>query len=163
MVLMKKCFKCNINKNLTEFYRHSEMKDGYVNKCKECNKQDVRRNYSYNKQHYQKYDKNRQRMNKTRIFNHRYSQIKQRVEGRAARKYFVEGMDVLSYSEYSKWVINNMEQFESLYNEWVKSGFKRKYTPSIDRINNTKGYTSDNMRWITQSDNSKKYNKKFPF
>lgn len=38
---MKKCFKCHINKNLNDFYKHSTMSDGHLNKCKDCTKKDV--------------------------------------------------------------------------------------------------------------------------
>lgn len=37
---MKKCFKCGIEKPLTEFYVHKKMGDGHLNKCKICTRLD---------------------------------------------------------------------------------------------------------------------------
>jgi hypothetical protein len=39
---LKKCFKCNEERDLTEFYKHKGMLDGHLNKCKACTKKDVR-------------------------------------------------------------------------------------------------------------------------
>lgn len=46
--MAKVCFKCGIKKNLSEFYAHPQMGDGHLNKCKECNKKDVKDNYRIN-------------------------------------------------------------------------------------------------------------------
>lgn len=57
----KVCFKCNVVKPLDQFYKHPQMGDGYLNKCKECNKNDVKENYIANKQMEGYIDKERKR------------------------------------------------------------------------------------------------------
>lgn len=39
---MKKCFKCNHDKELEEFYAHKQMRDGHLNKCKSCTRIDTK-------------------------------------------------------------------------------------------------------------------------
>jgi hypothetical protein len=56
---MKTCFKCKRNKPLTEFYRHPQMGDGRLGKCKDCTKKDVAENYRANIDHYVEYEKQR--------------------------------------------------------------------------------------------------------
>lgn len=40
----KKCFKCENILPLDEFYKHPKTSDGYLNKCKVCTKNDVKKN-----------------------------------------------------------------------------------------------------------------------
>ena len=42
---MKKCFKCGIEKDLSNFYKHKQMSDGHLNKCIVCTKNDIKIRY----------------------------------------------------------------------------------------------------------------------
>ncbi len=59
MIHSKKCFKCNTVKSLDEFYKHDRMADGYVNKCKTCNKLDVLNHRLKNIERIRQYDRDR--------------------------------------------------------------------------------------------------------
>jgi ribosomal protein S27AE len=58
-MLRKVCFKCQTEKDITEFYKHKMMADGHVGKCKTCNRADVRENYQKNHDHYIAYERKR--------------------------------------------------------------------------------------------------------
>lgn len=56
---MKTCFKCNINKPLNKFYKHAQMIDGHLNKCKECTKLDAKKHREENIDKLLMYDRQR--------------------------------------------------------------------------------------------------------
>lgn len=55
----KVCFKCGVLKPLSDFYKHAEMKDGHLNKCKTCTKRDVSQHRCENIEKVRGYDRNR--------------------------------------------------------------------------------------------------------
>jgi len=59
MLHQKQCFKCEEIKSIDEFYKHKQMGDGYLNKCKECTKKDVKNVRKNRFDYYKNYDKQR--------------------------------------------------------------------------------------------------------
>lgn len=55
----KTCFKCDQTKPLEDFYKHKGMKDGRLNKCKDCTRKDTKENRDKNIDHYRAYDRAR--------------------------------------------------------------------------------------------------------
>lgn len=71
---IKTCVRCNNEKLLSEFYRHSAMKDGHLNKCKDCTREDVKRNREKRKEYYKNYDKKRATQPHRVAARHKYQQ-----------------------------------------------------------------------------------------
>lgn len=74
----KRCFKCQQEKPLDEFYKHSQMADGHLNKCIECTKKDMAIYRLQNLEKVRAYDnvraKQRKRQLHSRLWNIRYPQ-----------------------------------------------------------------------------------------
>ena len=60
--MIKKCFKCGIEKDLSMFYVHPTTKDGYLGKCIECTKEDATKQRNKNIEYYRAYDRQRSKL-----------------------------------------------------------------------------------------------------
>jgi ribosomal protein S27AE len=56
MIRSKECFKCKTIMPLIEFYKHSAMGDGHLNKCKKCTKNDATTHRNKNLEKIRAYD-----------------------------------------------------------------------------------------------------------
>jgi len=163
METKKVCFKCKIKKDINNFYKHPEMKDGCTNKCKDCTKKDNKANWHLKITEKKAYDFHRHRYSVDRLLKHKYYLICTRCKRNknGVFKKSVDGSTPPSKEDWLSWCYTkkNYTKFMSMYNKWVASGFVRKLTPSIDRVNNSGVYTINNLQWLTLSENCKKYNK----
>ena len=133
--IMKKCNKCGEVKPLEDFYKDKRYK--YITKhyckCKKCCVD---------------YSENHRRSVKGKaleIFSGQGKSSKQR------------GYNPPTYSrdEFIDWMLNNQDYIR-LHDEWVKSGYNKNLTPSVDRLDDYKRYSFDNIRVVTWEENLRK-------
>jgi ribosomal protein L40E len=172
----KICKKCNSSLPITEFYKSATTKDRLMIKCKKCHYKSMRALVLANPEYHRHYQKvysinNRERLKKiskkyretikhnpSYIIGSRYNLMKSRVNGTSTHKSSAFGKQLCTKEEYLDWCNKTQKDFTRIYNFWLKSGCKLKFTPTVDRINNNIGYIPENMQWLSQSDNRKKEN-----
>tara|TARA_R110000822_G_scaffold23066_4_gene71606 strand:+ start:4911 stop:5504 length:594 start_codon:yes stop_codon:yes gene_type:complete len=129
---MKVCKECNKEKELSLFY-------GVQGECKECTKKRVKDN---SQRVGSKYD-----FSEIGVVRVIYKTQKRHNKSR--------GYGDMPYTkkELSTWLYSN--HFKSLYDSWVRSGWIKSKKPSIDRINDFKGYSFSNIKLGTWASNIK--------
>lgn len=141
---MKKCFKCGIKKDLVEFYRHKQMADGYLNKCKDCAKIDTNNNPKvFSNKVEGSYDRTEKGVIRV-IYKTQKANSKRR--GHFPPNY--------SKAELFSWLYAN--GYKKLYHVWVQSGYEKRLKPSCDRLDDYQGYSLDRLRLVTWGDNKNK-------
>ena len=132
---MKKCAKCKEVKPLEEFHNNKKMKQGKTSYCKPCASKSIK--------------KYRRTLigNAIAIYNHQKLSSKRR--GYHPPAYAKQ--DLVDFLLSNKKYIN-------LHSEWVESGYENSLVPSVDRIDDYKGYSLDNIQVMTWKENRIKSN-----
>ncbi len=86
----------------------------------------------------------------------KYRNMKSRIEGvQKAKHHLYVGKDLLSKEDFYNWSKGDPE-FWRRFKIWEVSGYQRKLSPSVDRIDSKKGYLIGNMEWVDHSENSRR-------
>lgn len=128
----KKCSKCGSEKVLSKYRKDKRASDGLRSQCADCE------------------DEDRLTRDRTEI-----GVIKGFLRDQRTRsKKRGHKMPTYTFDELSKWVLNN-PKWNTLLEKWEESNYETKHKPSIDRKDNTRGYSFDNIQLITWEDNFK--------
>lgn len=88
-----------------------------------------------------------------RLYRNMWSRV-MGIQRREAQYY--EGLAILPKTVFYCWALAKTSPFWELWETWQQSGRDKRLTPSVDRIDSTRGYTLDNMQWLTHAENSGK-------
>lgn len=130
VIVMKTCSKCKELKPFSDYVKDKATNDGHRSSCKTCS-------YAMT------IEWNRSRKGVVCRLWHKHN-------ARSATR----GHSKPSYTR--EWLYDfvlNHPNFESLYAEWVASGYEKMLSPSIDRIDDRIGYTKENIRLVTFGEN----------
>lgn len=131
MIQEQICTKCNILKNITDFYPSKNNQVGYTTRCKKC----IR---NQNQQYY-------------RTKNGLISQI----YGTQKNKSKLRKHPQPSYTkqELHEWLFNQ-PNFHILFKAWEDSNYSHDLVPSIDRIDDYLPYSINNIQLTTWKENN---------
>lgn len=65
------------------------------------------------------------------------------------------GLPVMSREDWDTFLVKTRRVRMDLHRQWVLSGYTRRMSPSIDRIDGKQGYVLGNCRWMAQHQNSR--------
>lgn len=128
----KECFKCNKTKPLDAFYKHKEMADGYLNKCKKCTKKEAKKRYNENKKNpeWRKKERRRGREKYHRLnYNEKYegpsNEVRKRWEEKFPEK--VEASNKAQHIPREKEVIHHWSYKEKHFKDVIHLMVKEHY------------------------------------
>jgi hypothetical protein len=131
--ILKTCLSCGEDKTTSEFHKDKKFKDGVKSRCKKCKAIELK-----------EYQKTLEGVI-TSLYSSQRSNSK-------VRKHNPPGY---SKDELKEWLLKQ-DKFNNLFIEWEKSGYFNMLKPSIDRLDDSKGYSFDNIMVMTWGENKQK-------
>lgn len=84
-----------------------------------------------------------------------YHNMRGRVLGLQARKaHLYKGLPIMPRHEFYTWALKD-ERLKEVFAIWVASGYSKRLSPSVNRIDPALGYVAGNIEWLTHSENSR--------
>ncbi len=85
-----------------------------------------------------------------------YRNMQSRVVGiQMAKHHLYDGVQLWDREVFYSWA-KSSKSFHELFDKWQSSGYERRLTPSVDRINSNLGYFVGNVEWVTHGENSRR-------
>ena len=165
----RECIKCGEYKPVTDFEKHKKGRDGLSPYCRPCVRKQAKIYYNNHKE--KRLAKNRKYYydNREKViigvkkryysFDGYMKTLFNNIQRRVRSSNYNNRTCEFTKEEFMSFMEKNIDQYSKLYNNWKDNEYKKKYAPSIDRINNDGNYTLDNMQVITHGENSKKGSK----
>lgn len=70
---------------------------------------------------------------------------------------WVTGDELIGKEEFIEFCKDNENEIREMWENWRANNYERKLTPSLDRIDNNKGYVRGNLQFLTLFENQQKY------
>lgn len=130
----KVCTSCGVNKKLEDYGKYIRGKDGLKSECKQCAKE------------------------RALAYNRTKEGLIKKIFQRHIDRSRILGYDIVDYDLewFTKW-ITTKNDFNQMYLDWKLSGYKKDWKPSVDRIDDYKGYLKSNIQLMTWKANKDKY------
>jgi hypothetical protein len=164
---MKKLFECpkcgskemRTLVKIQGYVRKWERPGGYVHSEKSCYPCVLKRNKRFRDRTVSKkaYSKAREYIRSPKgLIIMKYAGIQARCAGTPKKTaHIYKGLPYEEKRAFYDWALNHPE-FKRLYKIYKREGFRRRYAPSVDRIDSSLGYTFDNMQWLPNGENAAK-------
>jgi hypothetical protein len=84
-----------------------------------------------------------------------YHNMRGRVTGIQRKKaHLYKGLAIMPRHEFYTWAVAD-HRLKELFAAWVASGYMRRLSPSVNRIDSKLGYVAGNIEWLTHGENSR--------